>query len=466
MTCPLLALILLVLQPASARKGVEHAILEGKVENERGAAVEGAVVVVTTGLAPEPQRATTDAKGRFRLELDVRGPVALEAYAPGYGPVRARGVDPGKPLSVVLKRGAAVSGVVRDGTTKAPIEGALVATRVVRASEGGDADPRRGVVEALTDERGSFRLEGLGVGSYRVSGSAPGYGRAIATASPGDAVELFLFPGSGIYGRVTDPSGKPVAGAYVAVEPRARPFSGDAVIVPEVTDADGRFAFLGLEPGAYAIAIRPRDVAPATRTVNLVKDDDTVIEIRLSAGVALTGHRIVGKLVAPRGAAVGGLRVFAVEDGADLIAPPSKLSLGTSVADGSFVLDQLGKGRYNVLAGDGSAGYAFAPAVGAGEEALELVLRPAGRLEVTVRNEEGEIVDPSAFGVVAVNGHKVRGVVSPTGGKGRPIEVSVPTGNLLVKAVAPPDLEATASVSVSEGATATVEIVLSKRTNP
>ena len=106
--------------------------------------------------------------------------------------------------------------------------------------------PRPGSVRSTTDDKGRFRLEGLGPGTYVVGAQARGYGRAHREgARPGRAVDLFLFAGASIGGTVLGPDSKPIPGAVV----QARAAQHRSGSPPQVSDADGRFDLVGLDPG-------------------------------------------------------------------------------------------------------------------------------------------------------------------------------------------------------------------------
>ncbi|HLE72460.1 MAG TPA: carboxypeptidase-like regulatory domain-containing protein, partial [Vicinamibacteria bacterium] len=213
--------------------------LTGTVLDEKSRPIEGAVVVlIASTFAEEPKTAVADSRGRYEIAISGRGPFRVEAYAPGYVPFRARDVDPEKPFAIVLHPGGeTIAGVVRDGTTLDPLEGAVVETRAGESAARVMAEPRLGLVEAVTDERGAFRLEGLAKTSYSVAASAAGYGLTTKhSVSPGEAVELYLFPGSGIYGRILDEKGKAVGGALVTAEEASGMFSSSPA---QESDADG-----------------------------------------------------------------------------------------------------------------------------------------------------------------------------------------------------------------------------------
>jgi hypothetical protein len=269
------------------------ASLSGTVVDEKDRPVEGAtVVLLPERYGQDPVTALSDPKGAFAIALSREGPLRIEAYAPGFAPFRSRDVDPAKPLAIVLQKAEeSIAGVVRDGTTLDPVEGAMVETRVVGAWL--RETPRLGVIEAVSDERGAFRLEGLSKTSFAVTASAPGYGTANrASVSPGEAVELYLFPGSGIYGRLLDGEGKPVEDALVAAEPEDPRGDWHPTRSTQQSDPEGRFALLGLQPGRYRLFVRHEDFALAVQDIELSKEEDIEVEVTLGPGVTLTGRLI------------------------------------------------------------------------------------------------------------------------------------------------------------------------------
>ena len=249
--------------------------LAGIVLDERNLPIEGAAVLVSRLGAP-PASGVSDADGRFRIEIEGSGPVSVEAHAPGRVLWRGPNVDPREPLSIVLTRAEGiVSGVVRDGESLDPIPGAVVSTRLSLTRD--PSNPRFGLLETLTDDRGEFRLEGVGKGA-EVIGTAAGYGRAVKPdAAPGASLELYLFPGTGIYGRILDERGEPLEGATIS--PRSSDPMSDSG-GDEVSDAEGRFALLGFAPGLYRLFVRHEGFAPVSREVDLTQERDVEIRAR------------------------------------------------------------------------------------------------------------------------------------------------------------------------------------------
>ncbi len=260
-------------------------VLAGTVLDESGGPLEGVVVVVTPrgslGREPLPS-ATSDPEGRFQITVPKKGPYAVDAYLAGFAPFRSRSVETDKALRLVLRSAKeTIRGVVRDGETLAPIEGALVRTRVQRLRGRLPAHPRWGVVETVTDAEGLFELADLSTGRFEITASAPAYGQASKEVAMGEPLEIYLFPGAGIYGRLTDPNDKPVEGAYVSTRGSS---------LAERTDTDGRFALLGLEPGAYRVFARHPDFAPAVAKASLAVDHDAELTLQFSLGTQLTGR--------------------------------------------------------------------------------------------------------------------------------------------------------------------------------
>jgi protocatechuate 3,4-dioxygenase beta subunit len=383
--------------------------LAGTVVDGKNRPIEGAsVVLIPGGFAAGPTTGTTDASGRFEIPLPKAGSYRVEAYARGYAPFRLKDVDRGKPLAIVLLPGVALEGVVRDGTTMDPIEGAIVETRNAEGLSRISSEPRVGFVEGVSDERGKFRLEGLGQQEYSVTASAPGYGRTtIHNRSPGEAVELYLFPGSGIYGRLLDEKGSPVAGALVSGDEHS---FKSAPITAQTTDSDGRFAFLGLDPGEYRIFVSHESFAPVAHDLELKKESDAEIELVLTRGVLLTGHLVNEN----KEAVTGKVSMRSLDGGTVGLTIRSRLTAETD-AEGSFAIGPVPPGDHVFLVESRGYGSKNVEASVSGREKEEdlgdIVLETGLTISGKVVDEGGDPV----FGGVVNASLPARGALSATG---------------------------------------------------
>ena len=332
--------------------------IEGTVEDPEGYAVEGAAVIATSAAArfrDPPITTSVDLQGRFRLLLNDAGPHDVVVQAPGFVPWRARRAEPGSRLRVVLLKGEhVIEGIVRDGATLEPVAGARVQTQPgTRSARLPPSEPTSGAIETVTDEEGLFRLEGLGPARANVSARARGYARATRRqVLPGETVELFLFPGSSIFGSVLGLEEEPLENALVQVMPetgRRRRFARGSV---ERTAEDGFFELLGLEPGTYRLVVRHRDLAPKIVSgISLREGEETELNVYLTPGV-----RVSGRLVDEEDEPVSGEIVVENIDGNELVATLRGQLTASSAEDGEFLLPSLPSGSHEI--GVRAAGFA------------------------------------------------------------------------------------------------------------
>ena len=165
-------------------------------------------------------------------------------------------------------RGAVIAGRVVDADTGTPIPGAQVTISRVRASE------RPTQLEA--DEHGSFRLNGLAPGDYRVGASAPEHrpthvGRTLnfdpllhfpmrpslhlKAGEVREDIVLGLERALAIEGRVVDEQGEPVAEARIILERLQGVGYGGGTDAS--TDDRGQFRAFGLAAGSYRVCASP-----------------------------------------------------------------------------------------------------------------------------------------------------------------------------------------------------------------
>jgi hypothetical protein len=171
----------------------------------------------------------------------------------------------------------AMSGVVVDGTTGAPVEGAIVS---ILGGVKSTTQPNR----QLTDAKGRFAFTELAdsdsfqIISFKFGFLDGGYGR---DSGPADALRMIVIKGGawvpnlrvpiwragGLSGTVRDENGEPVVGVFVRALARVRiggrdeMASGPAVL----TDDRGIYRLPGLFPGRYVVQVpSPQMSVPAS----------------------------------------------------------------------------------------------------------------------------------------------------------------------------------------------------------
>jgi protocatechuate 3,4-dioxygenase beta subunit len=124
-----------------------------------------------------------------------------------------------------------------------------------------------GAVQTITDDEGSFQVDGLLPASYVVSSAAPGYvtlppedENSAGVYHPGDSVLLTLVKGGVITGRVLNSAGEPLTGVSVKAI-RVGNVDGETEATPAAagfgrnwrTNDLGIYRIYGLVPGSYIV---------------------------------------------------------------------------------------------------------------------------------------------------------------------------------------------------------------------
>jgi carboxypeptidase family protein len=200
-----------------------------------------ALVARREGETPVVARTVTEKDGTFTLEGLEPGPYSLwveSAEGTGLKHDVAAGSEG---VELQLGAGVRLSGTVTDDA-KGPVAGALV-TAIFKAQSR--------FFEAMSDERGHFRLGALPPGEYTLliakegletwSGDFTGYAPEVE--------KTFIMEGpKRLSGRVLR-AGTPVAGVEVGLRPDPRDSPAPGAVT--LTDAAGRFSFEGLRPQVY-----------------------------------------------------------------------------------------------------------------------------------------------------------------------------------------------------------------------
>jgi protocatechuate 3,4-dioxygenase beta subunit len=258
--------------------------------------------------------------------------------------------------TIVLERAARLAGRVIDDQGR-PVSGAGITIRNQQPPTRFTSDPMP-QVDARTDHDGRFEVATHDKNPMvDLSVEHPAYptfeaGGLMAPAS--SPVEIVLIHGVTLRGRVVDPEGGPVLGASVrlGLEPTAREgwSPGPPREGRERSGAGGQFAFSGLARGVARLYATDEGWAPSeVVVVELDEDAPPAVTLTLKPGSALAGRvgwsdgrpaaRAVLSLT-PKDPAyrVGGLK-------------PSGFLTKTD-DDGSFRIDGLAPGRYEMIAFD------------------------------------------------------------------------------------------------------------------
>ncbi|MCZ7678438.1 MAG: carboxypeptidase regulatory-like domain-containing protein [Sandaracinaceae bacterium] len=217
--------------------------LTGRLVDDTGAAVEGGQVTLVRADGPAlPWAARTDREGRFVVATLLPGRYEVRATAAGHAARSQADVEPGADLRLVLERVGLVAGRV-----VGPDGGPVPEATVVIAGSG--IWPARHVA---ADEDGRFRIADVPPGVYEVRAhhgslvAEPRRGLSVEASSPVH-LTFALAEGAILRGIVRDSStGRPVAGAEVTASAEAL----DVAPAAATTDEGGRFTIRGLASGA------------------------------------------------------------------------------------------------------------------------------------------------------------------------------------------------------------------------
>jgi protocatechuate 3,4-dioxygenase beta subunit len=266
------------------------ATLRGRVVDEGGDSVAGARIELRwQALLPEdPEQpvgdpilraARSDAQGRFEMPDLPAGRARLGVAAPGFVGIESFAVDLPRPaaageLRLVLQRGAVLQGRVTTAAGE-PVPAVRVGLREA---------------VAITDDDGSYWLEGAALGRQEVLFLHPSYGRQVKPfeVQPGvNALDVAFAPGVEVTGRVVDENGEPVPGARVELGSRR-----EVRQYQDVTGDDGRFRLFPVVAGQYRLRAGAEGFSGTEVSAPLDVAGDPVpnLEIKLDRGTVLSGN--------------------------------------------------------------------------------------------------------------------------------------------------------------------------------
>jgi protocatechuate 3,4-dioxygenase beta subunit len=372
--------------------------------------VAGAQVTLRTSVAAGPDRfraalapesldtfeAVTGGDGRFELLHLPAGRYDLTARGRGWAPLTVptleipeedRATDLG---TLVLAPGVLLEGIVVNPAGK-PVEGAEI-----HVAEAVDASfpfplPTEGEEPAgLSGLDGFFRIEDLRAGSLvNVSALRTGYaaGESKGVQVPAERpVRIILQEVGALSGRVVDPDGKPIAGAWVRVDFRplgGRPMRFSGAPQQDESDPEGNFRIQDVTPGPVDLAAQ----APGWQA-------GTVAGLELRSGEEKRGVEIVlspaaileGRVLTPSGEALPGAQVnlpFEESRGGGFHS-------ATTDDEGRYVLESLPPGHRTLEASHPDYGMARRQAeLRLGENTLDITLEGGSEVSGRVVDETG-----------------------------------------------------------------------------
>lgn len=242
----------LELAPGERREGLRIELerggsLAGRVTGPDGQPLAEAMVNAASNLVWHDLGERTDGDGNYRIDGLPEGVLQVRAMHPDFLPaVREVTVGSGDlRLDLRLEAGHRVSGRVID-EAGAPLAGAWV--RIGGSPMGGMIRP----VSSRAD--GSFEIDGVAPGTWRVGASKEGYVVAgeepeVEVGGPVSGVEVRMAPGAAIVGRVRGVEAAEIARLHVA----ASPGDGGGMTFSGAVDYEGGFRIEGLAPGRWRV---------------------------------------------------------------------------------------------------------------------------------------------------------------------------------------------------------------------
>ncbi len=252
------------------------------VDGSTGQPIAGARLRVSS----DDHMHTTDADGRFSIELENPLADQLTLAAAGYEPVRRPIAWPPSPdWAVELKPGGNVLRGRVLSTSRQPIAGAVVKV----SDSAGDGS-------ITTDAKGCFAIIDIPGSETTVYPTVthPDFVAKDTFGQPlnkdgATEVEWVLEPGATVTGRVTaTDGGRPVAG--VTVTAGNSRFSSNRANPETKTDSDGRYRLTAVKPGPAMISAFSDDFAPAMQSVTTSLSHAATADFELEPGLPVTGR--------------------------------------------------------------------------------------------------------------------------------------------------------------------------------
>jgi len=392
--------------------------VSGVVADQLGNPIEGAELAAalpgqTFGFGDQEVRSTLSAAdGTFTLEAVCSLGVSLRATHDEYLDSKKVRTEVGEGehrqgISLELEDGKIITGRVTHESGE-PAAGVSVRASFDQAFLAGPSafNALRGASgQAKTSSDGQYAITGLGGGPFVIQCETSGAtdtkltARRDNVAAGAENVDLRLHPPLGLWGRVTDTDGRPLAAFEIRATRRVESSMGSLGLESKstsVSDAeDGAFFLEDLLEGSWevsAIADGFRSLEPAEVSLPADTEKDPL------AIVVVATAMFSGTVVSPTGERVGGA-LIEVDSGQPNWMAQLSQSLAapkaTSEEDGSFLLEGVPPGAVALFASaDGFApGASVSMNVDPGERVddVELQLILGGKLTGEVYNDEGKL---------------------------------------------------------------------------
>ncbi len=268
--------------------GIDFAVppglyLRGKVVDRDGEPLASVMVTSEDANNQEGETTQTDDKGRFAHRGFSPGTViSIRAEKAGYSATPIQNLTfpeaDKNDVEIIMDTGASVAGTVVDKTGN-PLPNIYV---VANPTEGTQGDSREG----YSREDGSFKVQGLAEGKYKLTARPPRSWRnrtdggtevQVATGEhkTGVRVTADFDAGLKLAGRVVDSSNNPVRDANVNVHMRSGGANGYSQ-----TDPDGKFEITGLETGVYDLYVHHNQFAQYRQEQVNVPNPNLTITLR------------------------------------------------------------------------------------------------------------------------------------------------------------------------------------------
>ncbi len=364
--------------------GVE---LTGVIKDIAGGVVEDAwVSSQTRGWGTDSATFTlSDPEGRFSLW--VRGPTAdVSAYAEGYARASRSVAVPGTFTEVFLTPESVVVGTVVWAQTGKPVGGAKVST------------DQKGQGSVYSESDGSFRLEGLEPGAYKITVSGEEWvGLAdhkvhVGLGQTSEPVVVKVHPAFSVRGTVRVDDGPPCSYGSVTLVNEANATKGS---YRGGDEDDGSVLVEGLLPGTYNVVVACNDYVPQPEYPDLVIVDASLTDLTWTVHA---GQSIRGRVVDASGDPVEGARVSAWPKATEDPGAQRTINWGDfSEPDGSFSLLGLLPGDYDLSVRHRERPTPDKPTqvelpAGKNLDDVTLTLPEHGNVEGTVVDEKGDAV--------------------------------------------------------------------------